>query len=320
MYIPSEVMGEYLYWPEDRPGGDETRKTVVRGNSSNRLKRDLSTASLQRSDSSTNLKRENSRKDFMKSDSSRQLLTRGNSSSQLHRDNSSVRIPRQHSHNKLETKGSYGHFERANSSCQLKRGDSSRTFVRGNSSGHLQRANSSGQLKRGDSSNSSKKLVRGDSSVTKQHLSRQQTINNLHRGLSSHQITRQSSSTGLNRGDSSVELPNTQMDRRTLNRAVSRGEIVREVVTSGCALHDHKTQDIRGLQPHISSGDLNARLQRSKSWLSGENDEATPSIINKRLLKGPGKEFLARDSFTNLYNSEYSLQTDPVSSLYTRYR
>ena len=44
------------------------------------------------------------------------------------------------------------------------------------------------------------------------------------------------------------------------------------------------------------------------------------STVYFRLLKGPGKEFLARDSFTNLYNSEYSLQTDPVSSLYTRYR
>ena len=39
-----------------------------------------------------------------------------------------------------------------------------------------------------------------------------------------------------------------------------------------------------------------------------------------RLLKGPGRELLARDSFTNLYNSEYSLNTDPATALFSRHR
>jgi len=339
MYIPSEVMGEYIYLGDGICEKEQTSsviqkhnsKNFIRGNSRKDLQRVNSSAIL-REKSSNNFSKGLPSKNLSRNNSS--ILLRNDSTNKLHRGDSSRNLVRENSSSGLR---------RMNSNLQLKRENSSLGLQRNNSDLNLKKRSSSTQptktkdhdrlsrhdtikfMNRGSSSNNlaqTKHLPRMDSlkslnrSNSQSALQRQNSFANLERSSSSKQLIRGNSKKELIKRQSSFDIP----PNGKFHRNPSKTEIVSEICTKGCALHGSsgaaETLPTSPLDPYQEQ-----ILTRTKSWISSSLGKNTgDKIENSRLFKNIPKELISRDSFTNLYNNEFSLNHSPVESIYSRFR
>jgi len=339
MFIPSEVMGEYIYLGDGICEKEQTSSTTQKQNSRN-LVRGNSRKDLQRVNSSA-LLREKSSNNFYKGNTSKNLSR--NNSSNLLRNDSTNKLQRGDSSRNLVRQNTSSDFRRINSTSQLKRENSSLGLQRNNSDLNIKRGYSSTQLaktkdhnrlsrqdtikciSRGSSSNNLAQNTFQECIHWKKSLSRSNSQNAIQRQNSFANLERSSSSKQLMRGNSKRELIKRQSSfdlppNGKFSRNPSKTEIVSEICTKGCALHGSsgaaETLPTSPLDPYQEQ-----ILTRTKSWISSSlGKNAGDKIDNSRLLKNVAKELISRDSFTNLYNNEFSLNHSPVDSIYSRFR
>jgi len=304
------------------------------------LQRGKSTLHISRNDSQGNLQSRNNSIPRLQRENSKNLFQRVNSSTNFPRQNSSHQLQRENSKNQLKREITSTNLPRQNSKTVLQKANSSYNFTRNDPQRYFQtinpnlpsqnfkRENSKGDLKRINTltslqrQNSSKVLKEKNKNIVENRSDQFQRVNSsnsLKRDLSTNQLVRGTSFT-LTRGNSMIDGPVEGISMKQLNRALSKGEIVSELCTSGCALHDkNSSTEKKEKVPE----DLQERLLRTKSWLSSSSlglETTEQKTLENRFLKGPSKDLLSRDSFTNLYNTEFSLNNNPSQAIFSRYR